>query len=308
MHSPTHLLPQVHFAAGDGSTERLELLVDAGADLRAVSASGGNALHWAAGKGRTAAMRYILDLPANKRPDINAAAPNGLPPIFLAAVNGSDAGVLLLLEAGAEVAAATMQGGLTLLHIAAENGLESATLSLLGDARTAAAAKELANSLTAAPFENTPLHLACMAGEGRRAVVAALLAVTSVQTQAYAGDASAAIADGKRLLADWTAKSEAAAAALAATKKAEAEAAAAAAASDGSVFHYVPSTRELEGTEAAATPEIQAQATALKEAGNAAYVPPPLCHPLCSLTIFIANLFLVLPRTLTNRPNRYSPY
>ena len=38
----------VHFAAGDGSISRLSLLIDAGANIEAVSQSG-TALHWAAG-------------------------------------------------------------------------------------------------------------------------------------------------------------------------------------------------------------------------------------------------------------------
>ena len=39
------------------------------------------------------------------------------------------------------------------------------------------------------------------------------------------------------------------------------------------------------------------------------YVPPPLSAPLLSFpTLFIANLFLFLPRTLTNRRSLYSRY
>lgn len=46
----------LHFAAGDGSVERLELLLGAGADISLVSTAG-TALHWACGKARADAIR-----------------------------------------------------------------------------------------------------------------------------------------------------------------------------------------------------------------------------------------------------------
>ena len=42
----------IHFAAGDGSLERVELLFSKGANLEYISQSGAP-LHWAAGKGHT---------------------------------------------------------------------------------------------------------------------------------------------------------------------------------------------------------------------------------------------------------------
>jgi ankyrin repeat protein len=49
----------VHFAAGDGSVERVRLLHEAGAQLDLTSQSG-SPLHWAAGKARAETMLYLL--------------------------------------------------------------------------------------------------------------------------------------------------------------------------------------------------------------------------------------------------------
>lgn len=46
----------LHFAAGDGSVERMEILFAAGADVSIVSTAG-SALHWATGKGKADAIR-----------------------------------------------------------------------------------------------------------------------------------------------------------------------------------------------------------------------------------------------------------
>ena len=48
----------LHFAAGDGSVERITLLIQAGATVNADSKSG-SPLHWAAGKAHANALRYI---------------------------------------------------------------------------------------------------------------------------------------------------------------------------------------------------------------------------------------------------------
>jgi ankyrin repeat protein len=47
----------IHFAASDGSLERLELLTKHGADLSCMSKAG-TPLHWACGKSRANAVRY----------------------------------------------------------------------------------------------------------------------------------------------------------------------------------------------------------------------------------------------------------
>jgi ankyrin repeat protein len=50
----------IHFAASDGSLERLELLAKHGADLSYMSKAG-TPLHWACGKSRADAVRYIYN-------------------------------------------------------------------------------------------------------------------------------------------------------------------------------------------------------------------------------------------------------
>ena len=50
----------MHFAAGDGSVKRMNLLYSAGAKLDELSQSG-SPLHWAAGKGRSDAMKFLID-------------------------------------------------------------------------------------------------------------------------------------------------------------------------------------------------------------------------------------------------------
>ena len=48
----------IHFAAGDGSVDRMKCLVQAGSNV-SISTQAGTPLHWAAGKGHTAAVRYL---------------------------------------------------------------------------------------------------------------------------------------------------------------------------------------------------------------------------------------------------------
>jgi ankyrin repeat protein len=89
----------IHFASADGNISRLQLLLTHDANINLLSNTG-NALHWAAGKGRLEVMKLLLD----NNVDINAISPNsGLPAIFMAAVSKSDAGVVLLVQAGADV-------------------------------------------------------------------------------------------------------------------------------------------------------------------------------------------------------------
>lgn len=116
----------LHFAAGDGSLERLDLLIAAGADT-SLSTHAGTALHWAAGKGHVAVVKRLLSLGIN----VNAADSSGLPAIFLAAVAGSDECTDLIASAPDVDVGAILSENLTLLHICAENGLEKAVHSIV---------------------------------------------------------------------------------------------------------------------------------------------------------------------------------
>jgi ankyrin repeat protein len=179
----------VHFAAGDGSVERLEILVEAKADITCTSSSGGP-LHWAAGKGRAKAIKYLIDKGSN----INCLNDGGLPPVLLAAVSGSDEGTSLLVEAGCDIGH-IVSGNLTLLHICAENCLTSSVSAIL---RTETGRK---SCQVETADGNLPIHLAAMSKD--REIISLLIPFTDGLTST---DIDAIIEDGKRRLELWEKK------------------------------------------------------------------------------------------------------
>jgi len=116
----------VHFAAADGSMERLEVLVTAGANT-SLHTPAGTPLHWAAGKGHVAVVKRLLALGV----DINAANDTGLPAVFLAAVAGCDECTNLIVSTPGCDVGAILSENLTLLHICAENGLGNSVRSIV---------------------------------------------------------------------------------------------------------------------------------------------------------------------------------
>ena len=151
----------MHFAAGDGSVKRMNLLYSAGAKLDELSQSG-SPLHWAAGKGRSDAMKFLIDklneiYKENSINYINQVNKEGLPAVLLAAVASCDLGVSYLVQAGADIGH-LIAGNLTTLHICAEHGLSVAVNSIINTT----AGLECCSIPTAEG--NTPLHLAAMAG------------------------------------------------------------------------------------------------------------------------------------------------
>jgi ankyrin repeat protein len=151
----------IHFAAADGSVERMSLLFGAGAKLHEMSQSG-SPLHWAAGKARSDAIKFLIEKIQATEADkalelINQANKEGLPAVLLAAVASCDLGVSYLVEAGASTGA-IVSGNLTVLHICAEHGLSSAVQSIV---RTETGQRCCAIATTEG---NTPLQLAAMAG------------------------------------------------------------------------------------------------------------------------------------------------
>lgn len=158
----------LHFAAGDGSVERLQLLCDAGADVTLISTAG-SALHWACGKGQADAVRFLLD----KDCPLDAQGSGGLPAVILAAASFSDECVCLLVQTGADLGF-IVTGNLTLLHLCAENGLELSVKAILESPN------ESGRKCAVIPTDdgNLPLHLAAMGGH--KAILDLLLTFTPV--------------------------------------------------------------------------------------------------------------------------------
>lgn len=117
--------PVMH-AAAFGSYDAMKLLIDAGADVKVVSASGMTALHLCAGDIKK--VRLLVDHGA----DVNAQSKMGRTPLLVAAyTNGASETVKFLLSKGVRVNAADTSGITPL--IAAANVNDSTTAKLLID-------------------------------------------------------------------------------------------------------------------------------------------------------------------------------
>jgi ankyrin repeat protein len=113
-------------AAAFGSYEAMKMLIDAGADVKAASASGLTALHLSAGDIRK--VRLLLDRGA----DVNARSAMRRTPLLVAAyTHGVSETVRLLLSKGADVNAADALGLTPLIAAAKVN--DTATAKLLID-------------------------------------------------------------------------------------------------------------------------------------------------------------------------------
>eukprot|EP01036_Dinobryon_divergens_P028446 gene28447-37387_t len=196
----------IHFAAGDGSVPRMQLLCDAGANTTYKSSSG-SILHWAAGKGRAAAIKFILEKiqlhesesesatsVENALAIVNSLSAEGIPPVIMAAVACCDLGVKYLVQAGADIGL-LVSGNLTALHICAENGLDAAVQSIVEtDTGRKCCQIETVDG-------NRPIHLAAMSGH--RSTVELLLPMELTHTDV---DVDALLLDGKQRLQAWNEK------------------------------------------------------------------------------------------------------
>ncbi|GMI30986.1 hypothetical protein TeGR_g4970 [Tetraparma gracilis] len=117
----------LHHAAGAGSLPLLTLAALPEPLLSAPS-DAGTPLHWAAGSVHPSAPA-IISLLCRRGADPNALDPRGLPPLILAAAGCRDGCASELVAGGADVGA-ILTGGVTVAHIAADNGL-AATLAAL---------------------------------------------------------------------------------------------------------------------------------------------------------------------------------
>ncbi len=122
-------LTAIHQVAIDGDTELAQLLIYAGANLKATTRLGGyTPLLLAAKNGDAAMIETLLKGGA----DPNQATTNGTSPLMFAAASGNVAAVKTLLDKGADIAAKEKAMGQTPLMFAAANGRVDVVKQLVG--------------------------------------------------------------------------------------------------------------------------------------------------------------------------------
>lgn len=115
-------------AAQRDDVEAVHALLEQGADVNAAQGDGMTALHWAADHGDAAMTDVLLNAGAN----VDAITRLGaFTPLHLAAEGGHAAVIVSLLRAGADPHARTTPGGTTPLHLAAQAGTAAAVTALL---------------------------------------------------------------------------------------------------------------------------------------------------------------------------------
>lgn len=134
------------YAAVKNELDIAQLLLDHGADARAVNRNGSTALHLAAARGYTSVARLLLDHGAS----IVALDSSGSSPLDEAAWKGFADTCSLLLDRGASVNAANPETGKTPLNEAASNGQVKAVRLLLSRGADAS----IADKSGATPLEN----------------------------------------------------------------------------------------------------------------------------------------------------------
>lgn len=106
----------LHWAALNGNPELAEMLINAGANVKAATRLGGyTPLYMAAKAGFPSVIRVLLKAGA----DAKSQAKNGVTPLMMAASSNSVETVKMLIEAGADVNAAETERGQTALIFAA---------------------------------------------------------------------------------------------------------------------------------------------------------------------------------------------
>jgi ankyrin repeat protein len=122
------LPPDVANAAMRGDREAVRALLQQGADVNMAQGDGMTALHWAAERGDAAMTEMLLYAGASVRATTRIGE---YTPLHLAAKSGSAPIIDLLIKGGADVKATTTNSGATALHFAAASGGGDAVTALL---------------------------------------------------------------------------------------------------------------------------------------------------------------------------------
>ncbi|MBN2081598.1 ankyrin repeat domain-containing protein [bacterium] len=109
-----HQATALHYAADLGAGEAIALLIEHGANLKALDADGDTPLHWAAMAGQTAAVQALVAAGAQVDPHNH----QGQTPLHYAAIGGHPRVAKMLLNLGAAINAPNAEGQ-TPLHEAA---------------------------------------------------------------------------------------------------------------------------------------------------------------------------------------------
>ena len=149
---PSPKLGDLHWAALQGSLDRIRRLLDEGVDVDTPTERGFTALHYAAQQGYLEIVQYLLDRGAF----IDSQNLDERTPLHLAADADSDDIVLLLLRRRADPNIATKSGS-RLIHILAKRGRTRALHELIGVYDGRQNAKDYDG--------NTALHEACRSGQ-----------------------------------------------------------------------------------------------------------------------------------------------
>ena len=107
----------LHYAAEHGGPEKIQALIDAGAEVNARAKDRRTPLHHATGGETPENIQTLIDAGA----DVDARDEHGRPPLYFAAQSGTPVNVQALIDAGADLNARDNTGW-SPLHIAATLG------------------------------------------------------------------------------------------------------------------------------------------------------------------------------------------
>ena len=173
-------------AAQRGDVDAVRALLKQAADVSAAQGDGMTALHWAATRDDVDVAEMLLHAGASVKATTRI---NAYTPLLLAAKNGNRAVMASLLEAGADVNAATSNGTTALMFAAASGNAGAVTILL--DHRADVNAREAIRGLTAAMFAAASNRVAAIEVLAKRG--ADLKATTTVvDLNAFARNSGAA--------------------------------------------------------------------------------------------------------------------